>query len=172
MTTSCAVTGCDASVKVRGWCGRHYMRWYRTGDPEAVRTVSPWVGDTHRRCARCVEVKLRSDFNKGSGYCRPCHVVMAVDWVKRNPDKKRAQTDRAIMRRRGVDPSLFDIHSGVCDLCGGPPTGRRLVIDHDHETGQFRGLLCGRCNRGLGAFGDTLEGLRRAVSYLEGVRVP
>ena len=42
------------------------------------------------------------------------------------------------------------------------------VIDHDHDTGEFRGWLCNNCNTGLGAMGDTIEGLERAIKYLKG----
>lgn len=51
-----------------------------------------------------------------------------------------------------------------CEICG---SRRPLVFDHDHDTGLFRGWLCKNCNAGLGQFGDTLEGLRAAVAYLE-----
>lgn len=59
---------------------------------------------------------------------------------------------------------------GVCAICGkdNPPTARikRLCVDHSHETGAFRGLLCASCNRGLGLLGDSPEILIRAVQYL------
>lgn len=43
----------------------------------------------------------------------------------------------------------------------------RLAVDHDHETGEVRGLLCGKCNQCLGAFGDNLAGIQKVVDYLE-----
>ena len=71
---------------------------------------------------------------------------------------------------------MFKAHSGLCDICGAPakqgvgPKGRerfRLDIDHDHTTGEVRGLLCNNCNRGLGHFKDNPELLRIAISYIE-----
>ena len=63
---------------------------------------------------------------------------------------------------------LLEQHNGLCALCGQPPPqGRLLDIDHDHETGHVRGLLCNKCNRGLGALGDSLMVLERAVRYLK-----
>jgi hypothetical protein len=59
---------------------------------------------------------------------------------------------------------------GVCALCGSPPGNdlrtRHLAVDHCHETGRIRGLLCGGCNRALGFFKDDPELLDRAAAYL------
>jgi hypothetical protein len=59
-----------------------------------------------------------------------------------------------------------------CPICERPikdiPFGTRspLVLDHCHETETFRGWLCDYCNRGLGAFNDSLERLQNAIEYL------
>jgi hypothetical protein len=57
---------------------------------------------------------------------------------------------------------------GGCAICGyrPKPGGRRLNIDHDHKTGAVRGLLCARCNRGLGWFRDDPDRLEIAATYL------
>jgi hypothetical protein len=65
---------------------------------------------------------------------------------------------------------ILEIQEGVCAICGELRTTsriNRLVVDHDHESGELRGLLCHRCNCGLGYFGDNLANMRRAVAYLE-----
>jgi hypothetical protein len=59
---------------------------------------------------------------------------------------------------------------GGCAICGALPAGVKggvYDVDHDHATGKIRGLLCGPCNRGLGAFGDAPAVLRKAADYLE-----
>lgn len=56
-------------------------------------------------------------------------------------------------------------HVGRCLIC---ERQKLLVYDHDHVTKSFRGWICGRCNRGLGYFGDAYAGVARAAAYLEG----
>lgn len=55
-----------------------------------------------------------------------------------------------------------------CAICGRTEENRNLAIDHDHTTGEIRGLLCGQCNRGLGLFGDSINLLECALHYLLG----
>ena len=65
--------------------------------------------------------------------------------------------------------ALLDAQGGVCAVCKNPPRGKRkfLAVDHDHDTGKIRGLLCITCNVGLGALRDSADLLRAALSYLE-----
>lgn len=54
----------------------------------------------------------------------------------------------------------------VCECCGRAPGKKALSLDHCHETGVFRGWLCGKCNTGIGSLGDTLDAIDRARDYL------
>lgn len=80
----------------------------------------------------------------------------------------------AIMRRQyGISLNEFEgllqYQEGCCAICKKPidALNRRANIDHCHQTGEVRGLLCTGCNTSLGRLGDTIEGLRRALDYLE-----
>lgn len=50
-----------------------------------------------------------------------------------------------------------------CQVCG---SKERPHLDHDHKTGKFRGLLCGKCNTGLGMFDDSIDKLNKIINYL------
>jgi len=52
-----------------------------------------------------------------------------------------------------------------CDCCGKKTD--KLRLDHDHITEQFRGWLCDNCNTGIGRLGDNIEGVKKAIAYLE-----
>lgn len=79
------------------------------------------------------------------------------------------------VRRRGITMQryreLLTEQGGVCALCGearkGWTLGADLHIDHCHDSGRVRGLLCGDCNTAIGRFGDDPVKLRRAADYLE-----
>lgn len=64
---------------------------------------------------------------------------------------------------------MFDSQEGKCAICGSEEPGRNntnFAVDHDHETEEVRGLLCHRCNMGLGYFMDDPELLLKAAKYL------
>lgn len=67
--------------------------------------------------------------------------------------------------RPGEYDARFRDQKGLCAICE-QPSERVLHVDHDHATGKVRGLLCTHCNRGLGAFRDSILDLRRAIEYL------
>lgn len=62
---------------------------------------------------------------------------------------------------------LLESQHGMCAICTTRPAKSRLCVDHNHETGETRGLLCRRCNSGLGHFLDDAVLLRSAITYLE-----
>lgn len=73
-----------------------------------------------------------------------------------------------LWHKYGITEAEFTIRreaqGGRCLICLTPEP--KLVVDHDHETGKVRGLLCHRCNVGLGWFRDDVTRLKRAAKYL------
>lgn len=73
--------------------------------------------------------------------------------------------------------AMLERQNGLCAICGEPEKGAmrgrpiELAVDHDHETGAVRQLLCGNCNKGLGNFQDSPELLTLAALYLSTHRV-
>ena len=79
--------------------------------------------------------------------------------------KSQCQTCRRIQRQ--IHQNLKRVHTipaEACQCCG--CERRKLVLDHCHTTGIFRGWLCQRCNTAIGMLGDTEEALRKALTYL------
>lgn len=74
-----------------------------------------------------------------------------------------------LSKRYGISMADFaeiiDRQGGGCAVCG--RSGGRQCVDHDHKTGEVRGILCVRCNVAIGSLGDDVSGLMRAVRYLE-----
>jgi hypothetical protein len=92
---------------------------------------------------------------------------------KYNRGKGRAKMRTKDLRvRYGLTPeqyrSMLDDQNGTCAICGksAEQNGKRLSIDHCHETGIVRGLLCYRCNTGLASFKDSPQMVERALDYL------
>lgn len=79
--------------------------------------------------------------------------------------------DEGIAKDVSVEEYLELINSsnGVCEICGISETEnhRRHCVDHNHETGELRGILCASCNAGIGVFHDSIEKLEKAIEYLK-----
>ena len=70
---------------------------------------------------------------------------------------------------RGQWQAIFERQQGCCAICGisQDDLGYTLEIDYDHGTGKVRGLLCKKCNLGIGMFGEDVENINKAIMYLE-----
>ena len=86
-------------------------------------------------------------------------------WRTKNPEGVKK---RDLKRRYGISKDDLDVlvaaQAGKCKIC---QVETALQVDHSHETKEIRGLLCQKCNKGLGLFKDNPEILRIAAMYLE-----
>jgi hypothetical protein len=101
-------------------------------------------------------------------------------WYAKNTERakeyarlKERRAQRTANQRRHMAKKLG---FAECTVYPPPPTDCKcaichreapLALDHDHETGRFRGYICRDCNMGLGKLGDDLESIRRVLRYLE-----
>ena len=95
------------------------------------------------------------------------------DWSKRNPLKIKAHgwKSRGINLEPAEFQRMLDLQRGLCAICSRPQTTQRLGVDHNHETGRIRSLLCTRCNVQVGwveqLFGPDRIKLRTILRYLK-----
>ncbi|OZE35807.1 hypothetical protein CH259_16615 [Rhodococcus sp. 05-2254-4] len=87
--------------------------------------------------------------------------------------KKCASTNRRAVHDRAEQNQRLFVDRIVCDICKQPERSKRngvvrlLNKDHDHSTGEWRGLLCSRCNMAIGLLADNVALLKSAIEYLE-----
>ncbi len=155
----------------------------------AISADDPNAVVTEYACKRCGALTATVT-NKGTGkfaLCPPCAADAAVERAKRknaarkskwrsDPEWRERQRVIQLQSNYGLSPERYDeMHAqqaGCCAICGkasnpnGVRSASRLHVDHDHETGQVRRLLCNNCNRALGYFGDDVATLTSALHYL------
>ena len=137
-------------------------------------------------CPRCKQTKSVDDFNKRNGkrskecqaYCRKCHRKYVSDW-QRTSNGKLHQERARLKYKFGITPeevdSLLMSQCGVCALCGQQETKLEfrtgkvmsLSVDHNHKSGQIRGLLCQKCNSIIGYANEDVELLQKVIDYLK-----
>lgn len=134
-----------------------------------------------RRCPECRRQEARRWYRDNRETYLPAsrdqRREQARRWRAANVEKARASSRRYMHARRlkenfGLDrqdyQTMLVAQGGVCAICGLPPIEDfALAIDHDHETGVIRGLLCRQCNVGIGNLRDDPALLRAALRYLE-----
>lgn len=132
------------------------------------------AGDVSKRCSRCGNTKPISAFHKCRKYgtqhwCKECRAAQARIRYQR---RKQEYAEYRLFSRYGLSTAeleaILERQNHRCALCEERLADRKPHIDHDHDTGRVRGVLCSECNTGLGKLKDSPALLRRAIAYLEG----
>ncbi len=175
---SCSVEGCDREAVARGWCPTHWARWRKHGDPLHG-------GAVHKRREGPCSVEGCAEPHQARGYCRKHYATWqrhgsasGVPTEEGREERWRKQRTTILRRFYGMTleqyEAMAEAQGGRCALCdtvpkrlrktkhGEPWTG--LVVDHDHNTGRVRGLLCHGCNVAMGRVDRS--GLERIAEYL------
>ena len=121
-----------------------------------------------------VQKKLIDEYYKGHKRCKDCY---SKDYKDKRPsyDDKKDYMLNILMEKTLVQSSIkmyYKSRMKYAAICLNPNTNGRkdsnnLYVDHDHNTGKVRGLLCSNCNRMLGLVGDNISTLSNAVKYLQ-----
>ena len=154
----------------------------RTAIDRHINTNTPWNGlhfvrfPRPRVCRFCGQPLVGVPENRGY-VCNTCQNKEGVRWKKAHPDRTR-ELGRRQKRKQSYGltheqyQNLLVEQSGVCAICGQAERAtcrgrlRSLAVDHDHRTGEVRGLLCAKCNVMLGNACDDPVVLQNAITYL------
>jgi len=125
-----------------------------------------------KRCPDCGETKSLDAFSRNKNYkdgrhayCKPCHNARGKETKERLYGGSRHYH---LTRRYGIGAAdvdaLIQSQGGLCAICR---VRKAEHVDHDHLTGNVRGILCFGCNGGLGLFKDNVVWLAKAIEYVE-----
>lgn len=151
--------------------------------------------EEEKRCGRCGEIKSFDKFHRDRTHtdgrrsiCKPCAIKYVKDrhnanpelgrkrareWMKKNRFRRSLYHSRLIAKRddhESCNATIEEIKAafnGKCHVCGVPELelARNLHMDHDHETGIFRGWLCSNCNHALGQLKESREVILNLLLY-------
>lgn len=166
-----------------GWIKGEPMSYLKGHNRCAPR--GPEVPEGMKWCGTCQTIKSKGEFFKATreadglqGFCKACSRDKQAIWRANNREKhNRLCADARRKKRLGIEPheydALIDAQDGCCAICKGlcitkTDTGiqKSLAVDHDHETGAVRGLLCARCNTAIGLLEDDPARIAAALAYL------
>lgn len=138
-----------------------------------------------KACTSCGEEKPIAEFrNRGGSQkhllksrCNECLYHQHKKWTEDNPEavQRYRAKDKWTLKKRcdrhGITVeefwTLYEEQDGTCPVCDTAIEAENSAIDHNHETGVVRGILCKNCNRGLGLLGDSPDTMARAAQYLK-----
>ena len=140
-----------------------------------------------KKCAKCKEYKLLKEFHRGEGpfgkrsYCKDCSCKKLKEWRNKNPERyrelsrKHSGTDKCrnteLIRKYGITLAQYNKmlieQRYVCKICHKKNNiNHTLYVDHHHESGVVRGLLCQKCNLIIGMCDEKPEILLKIVEFM------
>ncbi|MCC8339170.1 endonuclease VII domain-containing protein [Streptomyces sp. R1] len=150
---------------LQAYCRECAAAYHQERQVAKGRNVRPRVEvpEGHKLCRTCGEIKPHSEWTRNrtasdglATLCRSCKAAQGrAGHLKRQYGITEAERD-----------ALIASQGGVCCICLAAPAAH---VDHCHETGRVRGVLCFSCNAALGQFKDRPDAIRRAAAYVEGI---
>lgn len=184
---TCATPDCGKPKYCRGLCRACYARLYRSEDfvaqtPAAIhhRLSDVDVDLMEATCSICGPVRVMRKSKQGGKFRYKCRTTEVARSRKRAKARREStEYDPAAQRRYELKRlyglseedynAMYAAQNGCCAICR-KLSKTVLHVDHCHETGRVRGLLCFPCNTSIGRLGDRLESVLAAAEYL-GARI-
>lgn len=129
-----------------------------------------------KKCCTCQQLKTKDSFSRNKAkYDGLAQACKACDKIHHASQREKGITRWHDLKKKfGILKeeylTLLETQNYKCVLCGkahSEEKGKRLFVDHCHDTEKIRGLLCSSCNLGLGHFKDNTETLVKAIDYLK-----
>lgn len=130
----------------------------------------------YKKCSSCKKVKPLPEFGVKlqtkdglMGRCKECQAKYRTLRYISNPKHYR---NLRLKQKFGIEPEDYDLmyidQDGRCEICGihQSELPKKLAVDHDHSTGQVRGLLCQKCNSAIGLLKEDPILVTRVLTYL------
>jgi hypothetical protein len=172
--------GYEQTAKYLANVGSNVRTCTSCGETKPVGSFDWRPGETIKRerirhswCKACLSAKNRVRYLANQEK-RKADASKRYAGIRADPQSYLLYSLRQAATRLGLDANIvteyFKSHNGLCEICGDrniDPSRTRLTIDHDHITGEFRGILCSNCNRAIGLFKDDSKTAMMAAIYLE-----
>lgn len=133
----------------------------------------------NKRCSICHQIKLKSEFHKNKSHKDGYHHVCKICDSDRKKKLYAESSEYRNKQRLGYLKSVYKIDENIyknmliqqnnkCAICKNEfKSSRTTHIDHNHNTGKVRELLCSKCNHLLGLSDENIDRLKSAITYLE-----
>ncbi len=109
-----------------------------------------------KKCKQKWEKEKRTKYRKNPEWVEKTKLLNLKNWLKVNYNLTLSEYEE-----------LVKLQNGVCAICGKENNlGNKLFVDHCHKTNKVRGLLCQKCNSGVGYLNDDIHLLAKAIEYL------
>ncbi|MEU1178460.1 endonuclease VII domain-containing protein [Streptomyces sp. NPDC005820] len=149
---------------LQAYCRECASAYHQQRQVAKGRNVRPRVDAPpgHKYCRTCGEIKPHSEWTRNrtasDGLATLCKSCKAVKGRQRHLERNYGLTE-------AERDAMVASQMGLCVICLKAPA---VHVDHCHQTGRVRGVLCFNCNSAIGKLGDDPDAVRRAAAYLEG----
>jgi hypothetical protein len=158
------------TIKISNKEKENYIRQKDKCKFKSAEEEYEWAKTQEKKCSKCKIIKTRIDFTGNTSgtdaFDRNGYRLLRPECKECKKKSYNGKT-QAIKNAKTMNIQHKPPEGTLCSICQEPEKkGDAIVFDHDHLSNTFRGYCHNSCNRSLGVLGDNVEGLIRAINYL------